>query len=297
MIKLMVGDITKLTDVDAIVNAANKSLLGGGGVDGAIHHAAGPKLKLECLSLHGCKTGEAKITKGYNLPCKYVIHTVGPVWKGGMKGEAEQLSDCYWNSLVLAAEHGIRRIAFPSISTGAYGFPIEKAAYIAITTLEKYESKYPKNFDLIEMVLFSEDTYRAYQMARVRELDDMAPGKVDPSETDFVMNQKMTTTLLYSDVFTLTEVETGKEYKIQKDEITIGKIPLCDIAFPLLMYLSRKHVTFLYERKIWFVRDENSTNGTWLNGVRMEPGKKYQLNRNDRISLANKKDFIFEGNK
>ena len=163
MIKLVKGDITKIDSVDAIVNAANSSLLGGGGVDGAIHRAAGPELLFECRLLGGCKTGQAKITKAYQLPCKYIIHTVGPVWNGGSHNEDELLESCYRNSLTLAAENGIRTIAFPSISTGIYSFPVDRAAKIAINTVNDFLTENPRQFDMVIWVLFDDKTEAVYR--------------------------------------------------------------------------------------------------------------------------------------
>ena len=163
MIKTVKGDITKITDVQAIVNAANSSLLGGGGVDGAIHRAAGAELLFECRLLGGCKTGCAKITKGYHLPCDYVIHTVGPVWIGGMKNEKELLANCYYNSMQLAVDHNIRTIAFPSISTGIYHFPVDKAAKIAVDTVAKLLEENPGKIDMVEWVLFDDNTLQVYE--------------------------------------------------------------------------------------------------------------------------------------
>lgn len=166
-LSLLLGDITEQS-VDAIVNAANPSLLGGGGVDGAIHRAAGPELLAECRKLNGCKVGEAKITKGYNLPAKFVIHTPGPVWRGGNNNEAGLLANCYRNSLKLAVHNKIRTIAFPSISTGVYGFPIEKAARIALGISRDFLQTNP-TLDKVIFVAFSQSDYNTYE-ATLHEL-------------------------------------------------------------------------------------------------------------------------------
>ena len=158
MIRIVVGDITRL-DVDAIVNAANTSLLGGGGVDGAIHRAAGPELLEACRPLGGCPTGEARITPGFRLPARWVIHTVGPVWHGGHSGEAELLASAYRNSLELALQHGVETIAFPAISTGAYGYPKEDAARIALTVMRQYEDRFRE----IIVCCFSEQDAAIYR--------------------------------------------------------------------------------------------------------------------------------------
>ena len=169
-IVLVDTDITTLA-VDAIVNAANNSLLGGGGVDGAIHRAAGSGLLAECKTLGGCPTGEARITKGYNLPARFVIHTVGPVWRGGTDGEAELLANCYRSCFALAREHHLRTLAFPAIGTGAYGFPKEAAARIAVAEIRQAMAANP---DLAEVLLvcFNPATRTAYQQA----LGDTVPG-------------------------------------------------------------------------------------------------------------------------
>ncbi len=163
-IEVVQGDITK-QKVDAIVNAANTSLLGGGGVDGAIHRAAGAKLLEECRKLGGCRTGEAKLTGGYNLPAKYVIHAVGPVWHGGKHGEDELLASCYRNSLLLAEEHGVKSIAFPCISTGAYRFPIERATRIAVSEVKKFLEQ-TRSVERVVFVCFLSSDYEFYKKAK-----------------------------------------------------------------------------------------------------------------------------------
>jgi len=162
-LQTVLGDITKQS-VDAIVNAANCSLLGGGGVDGAIHRVAGPELLAECRMLHGCETGKAKITKGYKLPAKHVIHTPGPVWHGGNNGEAELLASCYRSCLTLASENGCKTVDFPSISTGVYHFPLDKAAAIACRTIKEYLKAHPE-IERVCMVCFDERTKAAYDSA------------------------------------------------------------------------------------------------------------------------------------
>ena len=165
VLRTLRGDITARHYATAIVNAANNSLLGGGGVDGAIHRAAGPGLLAECRTLHGCATGEAKITGAYNLPCDYVIHTVGPVWHGGDRGEADLLAGCYRNSLALAVSRGIRSVAFPSISTGVYGYPVGRAAKVAVGAVAAFVEEHPDALDEVVWVLFDERTKSAYDGA------------------------------------------------------------------------------------------------------------------------------------
>ncbi len=155
------GDITKL-DVDAIVSAANTTLLGGGGVDGAIHRAAGPELVVECRTIGGCRPGEAKITCGYNLPARFIIHTVGPVWRGGGRGEAEVLASCYRNSLQLAVGNGIKTIAFPAISCGVYRYPISEASQIAVETTREFLANSDK-IDKLIFVVATDEIFAAYR--------------------------------------------------------------------------------------------------------------------------------------
>jgi Predicted phosphatase homologous to the C-terminal domain of histone macroH2A1 len=164
-IEAVITDITKCGNVDAIVNAANRSLLGGGGVDGAIHRAAGSELLEECRTLNGCATGDAKITGAYNLGNKYIIHTVGPVWGGGKRGEADLLYSCYFRSLEVAKENGVHSVAFPSISTGAYRYPLRQAAEIAAKAVCDYCNQNPDDFDYICWAVLDEKTRDIYAAA------------------------------------------------------------------------------------------------------------------------------------
>ena len=182
-IKIMTADITKL-NVDSIVNAANTSLLGGGGVDGAIHRAAGPKLLEECRTLHGCRTGEAKITKGYNLKAKYVIHTVGPIYSGSSR-DAEMLRNCYWNSLELARENEIHSIAFPAISTGVYGYPLEEATKIALKTVAEWLRTNADYEIAVTYACFDKRTTALYEMLWEEESDGAEKSKGQTTESYF----------------------------------------------------------------------------------------------------------------
>lgn len=198
-LKVILGDITKVK-ADAIVNAANNSLLGGGGVDGAIHRAAGPRLLEECRKLKGCETGEAKITKGYNLPAEFVIHTVGPIWQGGNHGEAQLLANCYSNSLKLAEEYNCHHVAFPSISTGVYHFPLEKASKIAVKTIMEY-CKDEYSINNVDIVCFDNKTKKYYIDALKEELINRLIYICAPENRDKYKNETELINIIYSIAF------------------------------------------------------------------------------------------------
>ena len=270
LIKTVRGDITKPLGVQAIVNAANSSLLGGGGVDGAIHRAAGPELLFECRLLGGCKTGQAKITKAYNLPCDYVIHTVGPVWNGGKKNEEELLASCYHNSMQVAMDNGIRTIAFPSISTGIYHFPVELAAKIAVSTVARFLSDNEDKFDLVEWVLFDENTEKVYE----REV--AMQNEVKKFEEKYEKNLK--------EVLVLTERGAGA--------CRIGQEKLWEASVTILAMIDVETNQIVEDKKtlVWLLTDEQCRTEEKI--FHIEGQKIYRLKVQE--SIAYKQDFFGE---
>lgn len=248
-INTILGDITKIDNVDVIVNAANSSLLGGGGVDGAIHRCAGPELLAECRKLHGCETGEAKITAGYMLPCKYVIHTVGPVWQGGQNNEEEKLSDCYYNSLHVAIDNGLDKIAFPSISTGVYGYPVDNAAKTAVDTVEKFLVEHPGTMKEIYFVLFDANTREVYQ----KEID-----RIDYAKIEKALIQEEN-----SDFIRLITLAYGKkEYRVCREKFIDIDSYTNDDDYRMIENLGRAMDAVAKERDISLTRTE-----VWSNNM------------------------------
>jgi O-acetyl-ADP-ribose deacetylase (regulator of RNase III) len=223
--EIIKGDITK-QNVDAIVNAANTSLLGGGGVDGAIHRAAGPKLLEECRKLNGCETGQAKITKGYNLPAKFVIHTPGPVWRGGNHDEEELLSGSYYNSLVIAAENGCRTVAFPSISTGVYGYPLEEAVKVAVSTVLGFLET-NDTIEKVFMVCFDDVTKTAYEDELNRVIEEDESTEEDYEQSEGISLLKSDVDLYEADII----MSLLKSYDIPVMKKSKGSAQMMEIIF------------------------------------------------------------------
>lgn len=267
MLQIIYGDITKI-ECDAIVNAANSTLLGGGGVDGAIHKTAGKGLLLECMKLGGCKVGKAKITKGYKMPCKYIIHTVGPKWKGGNKGERELLKSCYIESLRLAVKNNCQSIAFPLISAGIYGYPKEEALQVAKEVVESFDGLSGME---VYMVLYEGQLEQDYSSNEIY----VTEGESFAKETVELCIEGLQQTL-----------------RFQKELIKIGSAQDNDVIFfngGILL----QHAAIVCRNGQWYVTDYNSFYGTWLNDSILQANVLYPLKSGDVINLGMKEKIIF----
>ena len=248
MIRVIQGDITKVTGFGAIVNPANNSLLGGGGLDGMIHRAAGPQLKTECRRLNGCETGDSRLTLGYNLPCEYIIHSVGPVWMGGMAGEEELLSSCYTSALKIAADKGIKKIAFPSISTGEYGYPLDQAAKLAIATVSSFIAANPESFEDICFVVQDKLSFDEFSSAikeaapKKTEVKKKPSKKAKEDDTGAVSDSKESSES--EDQPETSEKKTSKKSKPK--EVPELKKPVVPPAFPEALY-NKYHIDWLID--------------------------------------------------